>query len=154
MIRSGYSMRIYLASSFKCKDEYRRLKGILETYGHTITHDWSNDDVGELQGEDLETYLMTCAGMSIFGVYDADVVVLLARPNMAGAFVEMGFALGTNTPVIILDAFKEGNQNNIFYHMPDCQVFHHAESIQELLDLLSPPKDDPYDKVVSINGNN
>jgi hypothetical protein len=145
-------VKIYLASSFKCKEDYRRLKGILEANGHTITHDWSKDDPSPYEGEDLQDYLMTCAGLSILGIRAAQVVVLLARPSMAGAFVEVGFALGTNVPVIVLDAYKEGNQSNIFYAIPECEVFVHADDEADLLSLLS--QNDPYAKVLSIPGNN
>ena len=148
-------MKVYVASSFKSKEDYRKLKEVLEANGHEITHDWSDDDVTGLEGIDLGTYKITCAGLSLMGVYEADVFVLLARPNMAGAFVEMGFAIGASIPVVVLDAFKEGNQSNIFYHIPNGEPFQHAGSVKDLLALIAPPKPhDPYDKVVSIFNNN
>lgn len=144
-------MKIYIATSFACKEDFRVLKQLLEVNGHTITHDWSLDDVGNLEGEDLRTYLMTCAGLSLLGVRDADAFVLLARPNMAGAFVEMGFAMGLSVPIIVLDAYEPGNQSNIFYNLPQCEPFQHVKSYEDLLSIIAPSiPSNPYDNVVKL----
>lgn len=134
-------MRVYIATSFKNKEGFNNLKDLLEAAGHTITHDWSKDDASKYKdGPEKELYLMDCAIKSIGGICQAEAVVLLAAPDMAGAFVEMGLAIGAGVSVIVLDAFKEGNRDCIFYRLPGSGLFQHIRNTDDLLSVLSHPK--------------
>jgi nucleoside 2-deoxyribosyltransferase len=151
-------MKIYLATKFTHKDDFRKVAEVLEREGHEITHDWTQDSLDGILPEDVETYKMSCAGLCIMGVQAAEAVVLIAKPNMAGAFVEMGMAISIGIPVIVLGAFEEGNQSCLFYHLPDCAVFHHADSIDEVVAYLKPKENrNAYDDVIRLdpfNGTN
>lgn len=147
-------MKCYVASSFKCKDDFHALRKVLEANGHTITHDWTKEDASAVDPEELDTYLMLCAGNDLMGVAAADVFILIARPNMAGAFVEMGVALAMSVPVVVLDAYRDGNQNNIFYALPQCQAFQHVKSYDDIIAILAAPFTNPYDKIGVISDDN
>lgn len=148
-------MKVYIATSFACKADFKKLRLILEANGHEITHDWTVDDVAGREGIDKKMYLAQCAGYCMKGILDADALVLIARPNMAGAFVELGFALGQSIPVIVLDGWKEGNQEPIFYHIPNGHPFQHASDIDRLLYILEDPRHkNPYDAVTKVSGLN
>lgn len=144
-------MKLYVASKFTNKQEVRSLMTLLEADGHTITHDWTDDDAKGLEGEELETYLALNAVACIKGILDAQAFILLARPNMAGAFTELGLAMGIGRSVLILDAFKSGNQENIFYNMPNNGLFQHVPNLQTLFTILGqPPRNNPFEKINGV----
>lgn len=147
-------MNIYLATAFACKEDFRMMKSLLEAAGHTISHDWSVDDIGTRTGMEKEIYLMECCIGCLNGIADSDVFILLARPSMAGAFVELGVAIGCGKPVILLDAFKTGHQDPIFYHLPNSGLFQHVKNTDDLLKVLGAPKaKTPFEKLsMSDNG--
>jgi hypothetical protein len=147
-------MRTYIATSFKCKEDFRNLKALLEAAGHSVVHDWSLDDIAGREGMEKEIYLMDCALACMEGVAHAEVFILLARPNMGGAFVELGLAMASGIPIVVLDAFKEGNQDPIFYHVPNSGVFQHAPSTDALLRILAEPKSSsPFERIDTTGSN-
>src|SRR5688572_24206659 len=110
-------VKIYVATSFKCQKEFHEFREKLEANGHTISHDWTKEDASKVPEDERPAYLDRCARADLKGVYDADVVVLLAKPKMAGAFVELGYALGVGKPILVVGAKDKGNQDCIFYHL-------------------------------------
>lgn len=141
-------MRTYIATSFACKEDFRKLKALLEAAGHSVVHDWTLDDIAGREGMEKELYLMECAMNCLEGIPQAEVFILLARPNMGGAFIELGIAMASGIPIVILDAFKEGNQDPIFYHVPNTGIFQHAPSVEALLSILAAPKSaNPFERL-------
>ncbi len=141
-------MNVYLATKFTNAEGFQAVKKLLEDNGHTLTHDWSQEDASKVPEAERPEYLQKCAMADAEGISAAECFVLLAVPNMSGALTELGIALGLGVPVIILGAFEEGNQNNIFYHLPVCGVFQHLKTTDALLRILSfKPSDDFYQKI-------
>jgi hypothetical protein len=138
-------MKVYIATRFTCKDDFRKLAAILESHGHEITHDWTQDDVSKVSPEEVNAYLTLCAARCLKGIHDADAFVMLARPGMAGAHFEFGFAVGYGITAYVLDAFEPGVQPSIFYHLPQMQKFRIVGSVKELLDHLAPKTKTFYD---------
>jgi hypothetical protein len=145
-------MKLYVASKFTNKQEVRSLMTLLENDGHTITHDWTDDDAAGLEGDELEQYLALNAIACIRGIIDAQAFILIARPEMAGSHTELGLAMGIGRPVLILDGFKAGNQPNIFYNIPNNGLFQHVPDIQTLFTILGhPTSSNPFDKISGVN---
>lgn len=103
-------MNIYVAGRTSAYKRVREVQSHLRNLGHQITYDWTGaapDEVWEGgAGMDTEVfdddYLRQQAEADRGGVLDADCVVLVAGKNMVGSYIEVGMALATNTPVIIL----------------------------------------------------
>jgi nucleoside 2-deoxyribosyltransferase len=120
-------MRIYIATKFENVQGFNVAREWLEKLGHSITHDWTTEQF--LPGESHSTPRVVAIAEADFkGVADCDALLFLAYPKMAGAFSELGIALGLNKPIFVVDAFKEGNPPNIFYSMPDVE---HYNSLAE-----------------------
>ena len=149
-------MNLYIATAFKNTEGFRKLKDLLEAAGHKITHDWTKEDASKLpEGPERELYLMDCAIADLGGICKADALILLAVPGMSGALVEMGMAIGGGIPVIVLDAFKEGNQECIFYRLPGSGLFQHIRNTDDLLKVLAHPKSkNPFEKLETSAGAN
>lgn len=147
---TGVPMNVYIATRFTHKEEFKKLQKLLEANGHAITHDWTVDDLTGVPADEIELYKMRNAGHCIQGVLFADALVLIAKPNMAGAFVEMGMAMMRGIPIIVVGADQEGNQPCIFYSLPDCSVFHHADCYEDVIAFLKEDTKTPYDDVVRL----
>lgn len=141
-------MKVYIATAFKNAEAFHKMKDFLEAEGHIITHDWTKEDASAFSGEEKELYLMGCAGMDLLAITDSDALVFMAHPKMAGAYVELGFALGMSKPVILVDAFKDGNPDCIFYYLPQCGCFQHVNNWNDILAILSAGYGaTPYEKI-------
>lgn len=102
-------LRIYVAGASVERRE-RAIPAIasLLTAGLEVTHDWTAEmekyTNPEHSDEDVpETTRKRCAVLDLNGVRTADFVLLLA-PNergSSGAWIEMGFALGLQVPLVI-----------------------------------------------------
>jgi nucleoside 2-deoxyribosyltransferase len=148
-------MKVYIATRFTHKEEFHRLRVLLESAGHTITHDWTTDDVRAVPEEDKRAYMEECAVKCMVGIFHADALIMIARPGMKGAFFEFGFAVARSIPVIVIDAWKLPGEPAIFFHLPVCGAFAHANSFEEAIALLPKKTLIPqYDgsQVVTING--
>ncbi len=130
-------MNVYLATKFTNAEGFQAVKKLLEDNGHTLTHDLSQEDASKVPEAERPAYLQKCAMADAEGISRADCFILLAVPNMVGAMTELGIALGLGVPIIILGAFQEGNQNNIFYHLPVCGVFQHLKTTDAMIRILS-----------------
>lgn len=108
-------MRAYIASKFENQDQFHELREMLESYGHTVTRDWTKESIAR---STEPGYITKCAEEDYSGVVEAEVLVLIpTKEPMAGAFVEFGIALGKGLDIIIVDPFNESYQKNIFYHL-------------------------------------
>lgn len=112
-------MKIYVASSFVNKDAVRSAISILESAGHSITHDWTVHDDGGRTGEELVAFLKQCAQQDFDGVVNADAILVLNHELGRGMFTEMGIAQALGKPIAVCDVDRA---NNIFFHMPGVRV--------------------------------
>lgn len=126
-------MRIYVASKFENTEQVRSVMASLRAAGHTITFDWTTHNQADRQGPELYSYLQSCATDDAQGVLSAGAVLLLpvtAETPMAGAFTELGIAIARGIRVVVVDAFAESRQNNVFYFMPGV---HHVKTVEEAI---------------------
>lgn len=130
-------MNIYIATKFENKKGFDKARKLLEAAGHTITHDWTVEDASKVEESEREQYLAECAVRDLEGVMAAHVVVFLAHPKMAGALVELGFALGQGKPCVLIDTEKKGVQDCIFYHLPDSGLVLKQPSIEAAVQYLT-----------------
>ena len=133
-------MNVYLATKFQNVEGFHNAKNLLEKAGHKVTHDWTKDNTAGLEGEALTEYLRQCAATCVIGIYMADVFIFMpTKEHMAGSFIELGLAIGMWKRVIIVDAFGEGKQEPIFYHLPQVPDLHvHVKTIEEAVALVKP----------------
>jgi len=130
-------VNLYIATKFNNQAAFHDLKGKLEAKGHSVTLDWTKEDSSKVAKKKLKKYLTQCAINDADAVIASHALILLPVPDMAGALVELGIALGCGCPIIIVDAFKEGNQKPIFYHMPEDEyMFKHVANEEELFAQL------------------
>jgi len=102
-------MRFYVATKFENLNEARLFMEALKYWGHEITHDWTVHETED--GHSRREH----AVLDIDGVIKADALVLVWYPDMRGAFVEMGVALGLNKSVYLIGWPRD---DTIFYDHP------------------------------------
>ncbi len=123
-------MRAYCASKFENKLPIRDLQDKLRQRRHTITYDWSLH-------EDSEADLSTAAYKDLMGVINCNVFIMIWHPNIKGANVELGCALGLRKHIIIIGCPVK-DQPNVFFHHPDCVHFDTVENALEMIDQWYP----------------
>jgi nucleoside 2-deoxyribosyltransferase len=134
-------MKIYLAGKWSDKKENKDKMNLLIDDGHTITHDWTNNEITTRNHEELQKYAI----LDINGVMNADVLIaVMDDPEYAyrGTFTEIGAALGNNKPVIIIS--KCLNEMDIHHYASTNCFYHHSlikyvscfENVFELLKIL------------------
>lgn len=124
-------MRIYVAGR---TTEFRKVRGvqdIVASYGHTISHDWTNarsDDewrAGELMDGDPREY----AEADRDGVATCSLVVVVCGEGMVGTLIEVGMALAWNRAVWL---FGELERDSVFFYLagvkrvPTYRALHNA----------------------------
>lgn len=107
-------MKFYIASTLANADTVKRIADYLTSKGWSQTYDWTeHGPVKDLN--DLERV----SSEELFGVTGCDVFFLLL-PGKRGSHAELGAALATKKPVIILspdqDLFYENDLTCSFYH--------------------------------------
>lgn len=116
-------INVYVATKFQNVAGFNEMKRLLEDIGHKVTHDWTKESADGKGWPERYPYLQKCALRDGHGVADSDCLIFIpVNQPMAGAFVEMGIALALDKLVIVVDAFADGIQGNIFYYLP--QVVH------------------------------
>ncbi len=123
-------MRIYIAGSWYEQDAYRKAKGEIEAAGHTVTHDWTTFEGGALNDHPDAGFFLRSAKYDFYGVWQAQVLVLLNDWKCGGAYTELGIALGRFTSIFVVGREK---RENIFFHLPQVR---HVASITEMLERL------------------
>lgn len=121
-------MNVYVASKFENTAGVRKAQELLVNLGHYVTHDWTFEDASNKTGEERERYLRLCAHKDLDGVKNCDVILLINYLKCAGAFTELGIALGLGKHVVVVDGYKDDLPRNIFFYLP--QV-HHVTSVEE-----------------------
>jgi hypothetical protein len=101
-------VRIYVAGKFERVHDVRAVQEILRANGHTITFDWTRDDLGFTSAQAMRDYM---------GVFKADALVIVAGEDLPykGTYVEFGMALMKGIPIYILG---KGMDGCLFITMP------------------------------------
>jgi glycosyltransferase involved in cell wall biosynthesis len=105
-------MRVYVAAPWAARHTAREVAGVFRTEGFEITRNWwdcecADDDYDMLGEHAIE---------DIYAVEDADAFVLLEISRSEGKAVEMGVALASGIPVIVV--LYGDMPTNIFQHHP------------------------------------
>lgn len=129
-------MKIYVATKFEAKEVCRMVQRKLLDAGHTITHDWTKEDVSTVPPYRLNAYLAECAVADYQGVLDSDLVVFLARSDCKAAFTEIGMAIAWGRPVYVV-SLEASMPNNIFFHLPPSFGVRVFSTIEELLGAVN-----------------
>lgn len=93
-------MGVYVASKFEEKDLVRSVQNAILDAGFSITHDWTYEDMLNVQGDERQRYLRRCGAADVRGVRAARVLVVIPHPNMKGGYVEVGVALALDIPIV------------------------------------------------------
>lgn len=119
-------MKIYLAGKWSDKINMRKMMMELEEIGHTITHNWTNNETPTRSPQELAYF----AKLDIDGVINADyVIAYMDDPKYAyrGTFTEIGCAIGCKKRIIIVSPdYDLTNKDEQPYYSTNC-FFHHTQ---------------------------
>src|SRR3990167_7650252 len=104
--------KVYLAAPFIQKDNMPEIAQELEVRGHEVTHAWWKVDETHINN----VKKMECAKADMFGVMNADVVVLINSKKSEGKAVEQGIAIGLGIPIIAVGN-RGQHSGNIFHFL-------------------------------------
>jgi hypothetical protein len=122
-------MRIYLASNWASKDRLAKMKWDIETLGHEVCSHWLEEDSDQsyesLNFAQRQDYSFRDLGE----IVSANLLILdtLEVAASGGREVELGFALGTKTPVWIV-----GPDRNIFHSIASRRFASWAECLYHI----------------------
>lgn len=144
-------MRIYLAAPWTHRDTAREVARDLVGAGHSITTRWweHREVPGYLSSscpEEEFAELAEQAMLDLDGVAHADVFVLLNTGVSEGKAVEMGVAIASGVPIILV-----GTRSNLFHYTDVVEVVDGIDQLLMALDNMeaawaadeSSPLDDP-----------
>ena len=108
-------MKIYLASGFNWRHNFRALAKNIEAKGHTITSSWIwIDERPERDSEEWDDFAKKISASNLIDLINSDTLVLdtrgIRRDGNGGAHSEFGFALARNWPIFII-----GERGNTFH---------------------------------------
>lgn len=119
-------MNVYIATKFENVAGFNKARALLEEFGHTVSHDWTVHNSADYPIRSEGRHEIALEDGS--AVCDADAMLLLCEPNMAGAWTEMGIALALRKAIYVVNAFGEGVANNLFLHLKTVDCFDSVES--------------------------
>jgi nucleoside 2-deoxyribosyltransferase len=132
-------MRVYVAGRTNNVAQVRAVQRIARDEGWEITHDWTQivEEVsGSAKGADQPSARVPderkreYAEGDIYGVRNADVVIVVCSPDLTGTLVEVGIAIERATPVWI---FGKPDRETVFFVPP---YVHRVPDSRELRKLL------------------
>jgi len=129
------SERVYIAASFEQKDDVKDLYKRLEKAGHTITADWTvhKEIISLKTDQEREALKNKYVIEDTEGVKSASVLALLIGSRKSiGAHIELGIALGANTPLIVL--IGKPDKSQLFYSHPSITVVPDVDAFMKLLE--------------------
>ena len=131
-------MRTYIATKFENTNEFYKMRELIQSTGHTVTHDWTTEDwaVKRNLDEKME-FREQCAILDFQGVVEADALILIQHEDMKGAYVELGIALANNKHVIIVGGWTPALRHNIFYEIPGIVHVQTMEDAHIALDQIA-----------------
>jgi hypothetical protein len=113
-------VKVYVAGSSKQLDRVKHWMDKLQAAGHTVTHDWPSliEAVGSANPPDAtRDECWDWAIDDLKGVRDAEVLwFLVPETEGAGAWVELGYALARQIPVVCSGVWSR----SIFTSMTTC----------------------------------
>lgn len=118
----GATVRIYVAAKFEEGPRVQKVYEKLRARGHTITHDWTNEDAEKFKN--VEGYASQCAQNDFNGVCSADAVLLFNHDRLYGGATEMGIALARDVPVYVVG---RDIRENIFFNMSKDMISCHPD---------------------------
>lgn len=136
-------LQIYVAGKWQEKSAVRQVQRALKDAGFAITYDWTRqeDSWDKIKGTELqEHFLKQCAMDDLFGVMNADAVVVVLvnedkyLSDSPNRYAEIGIAIGARIPVFILG---ESRCDFIFSRLPYVRKF---ETIEEVIRALYPTR--------------
>jgi hypothetical protein len=106
----------------------------LEGEGHTITSSWLHEDASATKQQ--------CCLTDIADIDAADVLVFFAHQHGSttgrGKYLELGYAIGTNKPIVIIGSSLALKDQCVFYHHPDITwVEGYAELLRYMLIVVN-----------------
>ena len=107
-------LRIYLASGFNWRHNFRALAKNIEAKGHTITSSWIwIDERPERDSEDWDNFAQRIAASNLIDLSRSDTLVIDTRgirpEGNGGADSELGFAIAKGWPIYLI-----GDKRNTF----------------------------------------
>lgn len=107
-------MRIYLASGFNWRHNFRALAKNIEAKGHTVTSSWIwIDERPERNSKTWDDFARKIAAENLIDLCRSNALVLDTRgvrnDGNGGAHTELGFALSRNWPIYLI-----GSRRNTF----------------------------------------
>lgn len=133
-------MKLYIASRFGNYERVRAFVDAAKDAGHTITHDWTRTeefgpDGHPTTGDGSQLPISEQARHAqadLDAAAEADAVVLLPVPDMGGAYVEVGYALGHGRRVIVA---RQG-RFLIFWGLPAVTLLPDEAAAREMLGMV------------------
>jgi nucleoside 2-deoxyribosyltransferase len=117
-------VKIYIAHNYSARILLRDTVSILQKMGHQVASQWITDDAHE--GVNHEA-----ARMDLDDIDRADALLLfvdqIGDTSGKGKYIEMGYAMGTHKPVILIGK----DDGCVFYHLADCGM-RRIQSLEEL----------------------
>lgn len=111
---------IYIAGKVENgKEDIQSLATDLEERGHIITYKWWEKDIKKpyLSKENVDDSMVASNEMEN-GVRQSDVFILIPDPNILGAGIEFGIALGDTGEREILVILDKDTRQSVFYANP------------------------------------
>lgn len=137
----GDIINVYVAGKTHDYEKVRQVQALVRRYGK-VTFDWT--EVVEQHGPAAERAPLTqelarsYAASDLAGVFRADVVIALPHPRLCGTLMEIGAAIASGTPVIMLG---QPSQRSVFWaftkvwrtadYWPSCE--HDLDSILQFI---------------------
>ena len=117
-------MKFYIASRTARANDILKIRDRLTELGHEV-YDWTT--FATIQRPYIESEVAPIAAEELDAIKKADVFVLLGDEGGTGMYVELGFALATNTKI-----YSVGNHNEVtvFQYLPSVT---RLESFEEVL---------------------
>ena len=131
-------MKFYVASRFT---NYTTVRTVVDhltlMMNHRCTYDWTRtpqfNGLGVLvvpESSLTQKQKADHAYADLQGALEADVIVLLCKPDMAGSFIEVGLALSRGAQVYVIG----GCRPTIFWALPNVTRFAVVEHLYQHLD--------------------
>lgn len=137
-------MKLYVAGRFKSYKMIRAVAQHLRELGHQITWDWTITDEFDEHGECKHVKdtgfideqqipperLQWYAEQDKRGAREADAVVLVWEPDLCGALIEVGVAIGAEKQVLVIAQQRW----TVFWRLPQVHLFESLQSFFEYME--------------------
>lgn len=128
-------IKYYIATSLKNHEEHNKLRDYIDSVAgraFNLTYDWTSH--GSVLG-DTRDVRIRIANAEIEAVKASEVLIVVL-PGRYGTHVELGVALATNTPVILLVPDNDPLQCVFYDHPSVYGIVNKTEGPQAVLDAM------------------